>query len=75
MRADHERRAARVAGAGEAFRSYFDADAMRRKLTDLGFGEVEDLGPRQIAARYFPDRVAAMPERGGHVVRASWDML
>jgi methyltransferase (TIGR00027 family) len=75
MRADHERRAARVAGAGEAFRSYFDVDAMRRKLTDLGFGEVEDLGPRQIAERYFPDRVASMPERGGHVVRASWDML
>jgi methyltransferase (TIGR00027 family) len=70
MRADHERRAARVAGAGEAFRSYFDADAMRRELTDLGFEEVEDLGPRQIAERYFPSRVALMPERGGHVVRA-----
>ena len=71
MRDAHERRAARVAGAGEAFRSYFDADTMRRKLTDVGFGDVEDLGPRQIAERYFSGRVAAMPERGGHVVRAA----
>jgi len=75
MRAAHERRAARVAGLGEAFRSYFDADAMRRKLTDLGFGKVEDMGPRQIAERYFPHRLASMPERGGHLVRASRDML
>jgi methyltransferase (TIGR00027 family) len=79
MRAAHERRAARVADAGEAFRSYFDADAMRRKLMDLGFRDVDDLGPPQIAARYFPNRVASMPEKGGHVVRASsmplWDML
>jgi methyltransferase (TIGR00027 family) len=71
MRAAHELRAARVAGAGEAFRSYFDADAMRRKLLDLGFREVEDLGPRQIAEHYFPSRVGPMPEKGGHVVRAA----
>jgi methyltransferase (TIGR00027 family) len=71
MRTDHERRAARVAEAGEAFRSYFESEALRARLMDLGFHEVEDLGPPQMAARYFPNRVASMPEKGGHVVRAS----
>jgi methyltransferase (TIGR00027 family) len=63
MRAAHERRAARVADAGEAFRSYFDAETMRRKLMDLGFRDVEDLGPRQIAERYFPSRWRRCPRR------------
>ncbi len=71
MRAAHERRAARVAEAGEAFRSYFESASLRAELLDLGFGEVEDLGPPQIAARYFPNRAPSVPERGGHVVRAS----
>jgi methyltransferase (TIGR00027 family) len=75
LRAAHELRAARVAAAGEAFRSFFDADTMRGKLMDLGFRDVEDLGPRQIAERYLPSRAASVPEKGGHVVRASWDML
>jgi methyltransferase (TIGR00027 family) len=71
MRLAHELRAARVAGAGEAFRSCFDSEKLRAKLMDAGFREVEDLGLPQIAARYFPHRVAAMPEKGAHVVRAS----
>ena len=71
MRLEHERRSARVAGVGEPFRHYFEAGKLRAKLLELGFGEVEDLGPPQIAARYFPDRIASMPERGGHVVRAA----
>jgi methyltransferase (TIGR00027 family) len=71
MQAAHERRAARVAAAGEAFRSFFEAETLRARLIDLGFREVEDLGPPGIAARYFPDRVGSVPERGGHVVWAS----
>jgi methyltransferase (TIGR00027 family) len=70
MRIAHERRAARVAEAGEAFRSYFESENLRARLMDCGFREVEDLGPPQIAARYFPNR-AATPEKGGHMVRAS----
>jgi hypothetical protein len=34
----------------------------------LGFIEIEDLGPHQIAACYFPDR---LPNKGGHIVRVS----
>jgi methyltransferase (TIGR00027 family) len=71
MRAMHDRRAAHVAEAGEAWRTYFQAEQLRTKLIATGFGEVEDLGPRQIAERYFPARAAAAPERGGHIVRAA----
>jgi methyltransferase (TIGR00027 family) len=67
----HERRATRVAELGEAFLNYFDADELRAKLMALGFSEVEDLGPPQIAARYFPNRVSTLPDKGGHILRAT----
>jgi methyltransferase (TIGR00027 family) len=71
MRAAHDKRAAHVATIGEAWKTYFEAEKLRVKLHAVGFNEVEDLGPRQIAARYFPRRAAAAPERGGHIVRAA----
>jgi methyltransferase (TIGR00027 family) len=71
MRDWHDRRAARVAGLGEAWLSYFEPDQLRTRLLSLGFSEVEDLGPPAIAARYFPGRIASVPERGGHIVRAA----
>ena len=71
MRASHERRAARVAELGEAWVSYFEADKLRAKLLALGFSEVEDLGPPQIAARYLPKRVVTLPDKGGHILRAT----
>jgi methyltransferase (TIGR00027 family) len=70
-RARHDERAARVAELGEAWLTYFDSGELKSKLFSLGFKEIEDLGPRQIAARYFPDRAAKMPETGGHMVRAA----
>jgi methyltransferase (TIGR00027 family) len=70
-RAIHEQLTARVAAEGEAFVSYFEAEPLRMKLEALGFRDVEDLGPRAIAARYFPSRVDAMPEKGAHLVRAA----
>jgi methyltransferase (TIGR00027 family) len=70
-RAHHDQRAARVAELGEAWLSYFEPDALHAKLQDLGFSEIEDLGPPQIAARYFPHRAATAPERGGHILRAA----
>jgi methyltransferase (TIGR00027 family) len=67
----HERRAAHVAELGEAFLNYFDSNGLQAKLKALGFSEVEDLGPPQIAARYFPSRVGAIPDKGGHILRAT----
>lgn len=67
----HEALAARVASVGEAFRSYFETDALREKLTTLGFREIEDLGPALIRQRYFPNRAGSPRDRGGHIVRAT----
>ncbi len=67
-RAHHDARAARVAEIGEAWVSYFESDVLRARLMALGFGEIEDLGPPEIAARYFPRRVGDVPGAGGHVV-------
>ena len=54
LRAEHDRRAARVAELGEEFRSFFESDDLRAMLLEAGFRKVEDLGPREIAAHYFP---------------------
>jgi len=69
-RAYHDRHAMRVESLGEAWVTYFEADAVRARLVALGFTEVEDLGPAQIAARYFPNRGREPRERGGHILRA-----
>jgi methyltransferase (TIGR00027 family) len=70
-RAGHEKRAAHVAELGEAWLSYFEPDELCTKLTSLGLNEVEDLGPPQIVARYFPNREISLPEKGGHILRTT----
>jgi len=70
LRTFHDGLAARVAGIGEPWVSYFESDALAARLTALGFTGIEDLGPPQIAARYFPQRVSSAPAKGGHIVRA-----
>ena len=71
LRAAHEKRAARVAEIGEAFLTYFEPHDLNAKLLNLGFAEIEDLGPRQIAARYFLNGATTPPDKGGHIVRAT----
>ena len=71
LRAGHATRAAHVAELGEAWITYFSAAELRPKLLDLGFQDVEDLAAPQMASLYFPGRAAGLPEKGGHVVRAS----
>ncbi|HLW77434.1 MAG TPA: SAM-dependent methyltransferase [Bryobacteraceae bacterium] len=80
LRLRHQRRAERVAAIGEAFLSYFDSMELRALLTDRGFREIDDLGPRQIAERYFAGLyfkvpLDSIPERGGHILRASTTSL
>lgn len=74
-RADHALRAARVESIGESWVTYFEPDNLREKLLAIGFTQVEDLGPPQIAARYIPKPPAANRERGGHILRASTKKL
>ncbi|WP_250028702.1 class I SAM-dependent methyltransferase [Paractinoplanes maris] len=65
-----EARAARVARLGEPWLTYFEPDEIAAQLTALGFTEVEDQGPSQLASTYF-DRHDVPPDTpGGHVLRA-----
>ena len=73
MREHHRVMAERVAAASEAFQSYFETPALHEKLRALGFQEIEDLGPNEIAARFSPERAKPGRANGGHVVRASRD--
>lgn len=69
-RAAHEALAARVAALGETIQCHFDSETLRAQLAELGFRDVEDLGPGQIAQRFFPGRVTASGG-GAHVLRAT----
>jgi methyltransferase (TIGR00027 family) len=69
VRAYHDAGAARVEAAGETWVSYFEADKLRERLAAIGFCEMEDLGPREMAERFFPARAAEVPDKGGHVLR------
>jgi methyltransferase (TIGR00027 family) len=70
-RAAHEALAARVAALGEGFRCFLETEPLCSRLRTLGFRTIDDLGPRQIAARFFPGRASAAGDRGGHILRAS----
>ncbi|MGH9441883.1 MAG: class I SAM-dependent methyltransferase [Thermoanaerobaculia bacterium] len=71
IREVYRERAARVAELGEPWLTFFEPEELQRVLLAAGFSRVEDLGPREIAERYFPGRAAEAPSRGGHVVLAS----
>ncbi|MEV6343304.1 SAM-dependent methyltransferase [Actinoplanes sp. NPDC051851] len=65
-----EARAARVAKIGEPWLTFFEPEEIAAELHGRGFGEIEDLGPSGLAARFFgrPDVPAETP--GGHVLHA-----
>ncbi len=69
-RRGHEIVAARAAAAGEPLRTFFATPALHEKLRELGFRSIEDLGPNEIAARFFPERAAPSRENGGHFALA-----
>ncbi|HUN75479.1 MAG TPA: SAM-dependent methyltransferase [Steroidobacteraceae bacterium] len=69
-RAVHDALAARVAAAGEELRTFFETDPLHARLRALGFDEIEDLGPRQIAERFFPHEARPRSRGGGgHIIR------
>jgi methyltransferase (TIGR00027 family) len=69
-RAALEARADRVAKIGEPWLTYFEPGEIAAGLHERGFTEIEDLGPAELAARYFgrPDVPPNTP--GGHVLHA-----
>jgi methyltransferase (TIGR00027 family) len=46
----------RVAAAGEPFVTFFEPEALKARLTGMGFQGIEDLGADEINARYFSNR-------------------
>jgi O-methyltransferase involved in polyketide biosynthesis len=69
-RAALEARAARVAKIGEPWLTFFEPEEIAAELAKHGFGEIEDLGPSGLAARFF-NRPDVPPETaGGHVLHA-----
>jgi methyltransferase (TIGR00027 family) len=46
----------RVAFAGEPFRTFFDPSLLKITLSAMGFGQVEDIEPEEMDARYFHGR-------------------
>jgi len=66
----HKARAERVASLGEPWLSHFEPADLRALLLELGFAQVEDLGPPELADRYRPGAGSLAPQRGGHVVFA-----
>lgn len=75
--ADPARRAAlaavneRVAALGEVVRSEFETERLHAELRALGFNTIEDLGPGQIAARFFGAPAGGGRDRGAHILRAA----
>ena len=70
-RAAHQALAERAASVGERFLSYFDTAALCSKLSATGFRHVDDIGPAELAVRFYPEAEHAAPARGGHVMHAS----
>jgi O-methyltransferase involved in polyketide biosynthesis len=70
LRAAYEMRAARVAAVGEPWLSGFAPRNLIDSLAQLGFGQIEDLGPDELNARYFDGRDDGLRILAGRVARA-----
>jgi methyltransferase (TIGR00027 family) len=69
--AAHQGLAERVAALGERIQSYLDTGPLCAKLSAAGFRHVDDIGPAETAARFFPEAERTAPGRGGHIMHAS----
>jgi methyltransferase (TIGR00027 family) len=69
-RAALEARAARVAKIGEPWLTFFEPEEIAAELGERGFGEIEDLGPSGLAARFFNRSDIPPGTAGGHVLHA-----
>ena len=70
-RARYEAMIAGAAAAGEPWLSFFNPDELAKALTQLGFRELEDLSPRDVATRYFGEQSPPQNAPGAHIVRAA----
>jgi len=59
----------RARSKSRPLRADFDPAALRARLAALGFGEIEDCGAEEIAARYAPGREPARHGAGARMPR------
>jgi methyltransferase (TIGR00027 family) len=69
-RAGYEAMIAGAAAVGEPWLSFFVPDELETALAAMGFDEIEDLSPRDIAIRYFGEQNPPQNAPGAHFVRA-----
>jgi methyltransferase (TIGR00027 family) len=69
-RAAHLRRAGRVDGIGEPWRTYFVPAQLAAELAAQGLTEIEDLGPAQQGARFLNRHDIPADLAGGHLIWA-----
>ena len=63
--------ARKVARMGEPFKSFSEPDALTTNLKDMGFKQVEDIGPEKINAHFFNNRKdKLMVGKSGHLMQA-----
>jgi methyltransferase (TIGR00027 family) len=70
LRAAYDLRAAKVASIGEPWLTSFHPRNLIDGLAQLGFGQIEDLGPDELNARYFDGRDDGLRVLAGRVMRA-----
>jgi methyltransferase (TIGR00027 family) len=70
LRAAYEAIARRAAEMGEPWITYFEPAGLHADLARLGFREIQDLGPTEIAMTYFGAPPGTVLGGGGHVLRA-----
>jgi methyltransferase (TIGR00027 family) len=66
-----ERRSVRNSELGDAWLSYFDTSSLHERLRSIGFDQLDDLGPGEIARQYLPGVMASVSDAGGHIMRAT----
>jgi methyltransferase (TIGR00027 family) len=70
-RARREALASRVAAIGEPWITYFDPSSLMSEIRQLGFTQVDDLGPGEANDRYFKDRTDGLRVgRSSHLMKA-----
>lgn len=71
QRAAFEALAARVAAAGEPFRSFFEPEALVTAMRRMGFHGICDVGPDELNARFFSNRTDGLRVGSvGHILTA-----
>jgi methyltransferase (TIGR00027 family) len=70
-RTAHQALASRVAAVGERFQGYLDTASLCARMSAAGFRHVDDIGPAELAERFFPESERSAPTRGGHIMHAS----